>query len=314
MMCTMFYSSLRPFTVAVFTCSVLAVIACSASVNEQQLNHHPLNQHDDGSRESQLKHPDTILSNQEIQSSVREQPSFQEQQPIAIKEPTPSAMSGQLLSSQAPSAKLDMNDATLSAALGKSLGTFHLTYYWVATESKGHRKQRHQVTLRNRRCKPIAQVSAAFRRTLLREGTGRTQSGKLINVAGTCRCGRCFSLVGERHPYGIGVNDRSLVPFRTVAAPPRIKVGTLLYIAELDGLAVPGLDIIHDGCVIAADRGGGVKAKQLDLFTGGKSRYQRFFDRHRIDRIELSVATHRCEHLRNSDAIAPSPVRSKGRS
>ena len=60
----------------------------------------------------------------------------------------------------------------------------------------------------------------------------------------------------------------NVVPLRTVAIDPRIvPKRTILYIAETDGIALPGGGT-HDGLWYASDTGGGIKGSKIDLFTG----------------------------------------------
>ena len=189
-------------------------------------------------------------------------------------------------------------DATTPAetGLGEVLGSFRFTYYWVAheevtSEDTGpatvqlyHRKQ----------CVPLALVSPAFAERLEREGTGKLRDGRVVNIAGPCGCGErpCFYVVPEHARWGVGVAKRPLSPFRSVAVDPRlVSIGTMLYIPELDGLTMPGRPpeggFVHDGCVVADDRGGSVKGQQIDFFTAQRSYYASFDRRHRLKTVTV---------------------------
>jgi 3D (Asp-Asp-Asp) domain-containing protein len=137
------------------------------------------------------------------------------------------------------------------------------------------------VPLYDRQCETLANVSRAFASQLALQGTGRLRDGRVLNVAGRCDCPRkpCFHVLPEQHKWGMGGSGMPLEPFRTVAVDPRrIKLGSLLYLPELDGMRMPGPPgvggFIHDGCVVAGDTGGGIKGKQLDLFVGRRAYYR----------------------------------------
>src|SRR5207253_3427166 len=92
------------------------------------------------------------------------------------------------------------------------------------------------VTLFDPRCRPLADVSRSFAAELTMQGTGRLRDGRIVNVWGGCSCAdrsMCFKVTGRQ--WGNAGTGRPLAPFRTVAVDPRlIKLGSLLYIPELD--------------------------------------------------------------------------------
>jgi 3D (Asp-Asp-Asp) domain-containing protein len=135
------------------------------------------------------------------------------------------------------------------------------------------------VPMLGRDCGVLAEVTPAFAASVRMQGTGRLRDGRLINVAGGCACGgTCFHIHRPGLKWGTGSSGLPLAPFRMVAVDPRvIPMGTLLYLPELDGRRMPGRaphgGYVHDGCVVAADVGGGIKGKQLDLFVGRRAYY-----------------------------------------
>jgi 3D (Asp-Asp-Asp) domain-containing protein len=176
-------------------------------------------------------------------------------------------------------------DASVDAAIdarpsaGAARGTFELTYYWVTSETdySGTASER----LLTPGCALLATVTPEFARSLRLEGTGRLRDGRVVNVSGACPCdtAACFAEVDAEHPWGIGVQDRPLVPYRSVAVDRAVvPYGTWLWVAELDGVAVPGEapwgGFVHDGCVQAADTGGSIDGAHLDWFVGLKSSYR----------------------------------------
>jgi 3D (Asp-Asp-Asp) domain-containing protein len=221
----------------------------------------------------------------------------------------------------------DEPDASVDAAVdaprpppGNARGTFDLTYYWVTSELDYGGAATEAIY--TPRCEVLATVSPEFARSLRLEGTGRLRDGRVINVSGACGCASatCFIEVDEDHPWGprmvagpgaaptrdervgrwgIGVQDRPLVPYRSVAVDRAVvPYGTRLWIAELEGVRVPGEppwgDFVHDGCVLAADTGGSIDGAHLDWFVGLKASYRTLDGALRLSRITVHDAGDRC--------------------
>jgi 3D (Asp-Asp-Asp) domain-containing protein len=155
----------------------------------------------------------------------------------------------------------------------RKLGSYQLTYYYLAaqkpTEVGG-------VPLRDPKGRVLARVSPRVRADLVMQGSGRLADGTLLNIAGNCEGGSpCFVPVDPTKPWGLGVRGHHLSPFRTIAVDPRrVPIGTAVYIAQLDGLRMPGTlpfgGFVHDGCVVAGDRGGNIKGRQFDFFVAAR--------------------------------------------
>ena len=158
------------------------------------------------------------------------------------------------------------------------IGMFDVTFYWVAEEDPTSSQRR---LLLDQTCRPLARVSRDFARKLTMEGTGRTRSGKILNVHGPCQCKHqtlCYAEIDEESPWGLGVAREPLSPFRSIAVDPDVMpIGTAVYMPALDGVRMPGAkpwgDFIHDGCLKAADRGGNVRGMQIDVFAGLRSHF-----------------------------------------
>jgi 3D (Asp-Asp-Asp) domain-containing protein len=199
-------------------------------------------------------------------------------------------------------------------SLTAALGDFKLTYYWVANEAKNSKGTQKIV---DKSCKSVARVSKTFRKRLSLEGSGKLKDGRMVTRAGGCKCGGpCYWVAGEDHKWGSGVANRPLKPFRSVAVDPKqVKIGTSLYVAELDGLTMPGAGeeggFVHDGCVIADDRGGGVRGKQIDFFAAQRGHYKNFFKRHKIKKVSVYKGGERCSPEKRQD---PSKVASSSAS
>lgn len=182
----------------------------------------------------------------------------------------------------------------------KSMGPFQVTFYYVAAEeevdaAQGSAKQGGDKTYASqvldlvvlydgKTCEPIAEVSRAFAAAAEMQGTGKLKDGRIINIWGSCPCGRspCFQFTGQK--WGKSGNGRGLTPFRTVAADPKVvPLGSLLYIPVLEGRRMPGRapwgGFVHDGCVVADDTGGAIRDNQLDFFVGRRAYYRALANR-----------------------------------
>lgn len=76
------------------------------------------------------------------------------------------------------------------------------------------------------------------------------------------------------HPLGCGVRNHPLAPFRTIAVDPSvIPLESVVFVPELRGrtFRYNGRDYIHDGYLIAGDRGGAIKGRHIDVFMNEAS-------------------------------------------
>ncbi|KAG1436642.1 hypothetical protein G6F56_013471 [Rhizopus delemar] len=96
------------------------------------------------------------------------------------------------------------------------------------------------------------------------EGTGLLKNGIMVNLD---EGESTFLKVNRKKtPYGLGGdNDNKLVPWVSVASND-LKIGTKLYIKQLDGVKLPD-GKRHNGCVRVDDDGWSFGGCQLDFFT-----------------------------------------------
>ena len=182
---------------------------------------------------------------------------------------------------------------------GPALGSFELTYYWVAYE--GDHTGADNSELYDPDCALLATVSSSFAEAIALEGTGRLLDGRLLNVAGDCDCpsSPCFIEADADHPWGYGVQNRALVPFRSLAVDADvIEYGTGLYLPDLDGKAMPGEapwgDFVHDGCTVAADTGGAIIGMHIDFFAATRGSYLVLDGELGLSDIEVRDGGERC--------------------
>src|SRR5688500_17014905 len=203
-------------------------------------------------------------------------------------------------------------EAAIAAPVERPIGEFRFTMYYVAVEPTPPEDDTDDeellatvsgspdtlsgspdmVTLYEaKRCKPIAQVDRAFARQLDIQGTGKLADGRVVNTSGRCRCPNspCFKQI--KATWALGAAGRGgLAPFRSAAVDTRIiPLGSLLYVPELDGLRMPGKapwgGYVHDGCIVADDRGGGIRGRELDLFVAKKSYSRALYTRSRLKKV-----------------------------
>lgn len=189
-------------------------------------------------------------------------------------------------------------DAAPRPAPGAVRGTFALTYYWVATQDEDDRGA---VPLTTRDCKTVASVSEEYADDFFLSGTGRLLDGRVLGVTGDCTCSRspCVEVLPPEHPWGVGVQDRALVPFVSLAADPAVlPIGTHLYVPELDGALLPGSPTAHDGCVVVDDTGARMKGLRVDWFVGSKAHYRELHARLQLRRLTIHDGAPRCPAAR----------------
>lgn len=177
-----------------------------------------------------------------------------------------------------PTARGDGGASAPAGAPGPAIGSFELTYYWVTEEAAFDGAD--TTTLYDDACNVLASVPQGFADALELEGTGRLTDGRMLNYWGVCGCARspCYFEVDDTHPWGHGVKNQALVPFRSVAVDHSVIAhGASLYIEPLDGVKMPGQapwgGFVHDGCVRADDTGSAIIGKHLDLFAARKGDY-----------------------------------------
>src|SRR5688572_22717877 len=123
---------------------------------------------------------------------------------------------------------------------GPSLGNFQLTFYWVANEADYAGADNTNVYTST--CSVISKVPSSFASALKLEGTGRLTDGRVVNYHKSCGCSSngCYVEVDDDHPWGIGVQNRALVPFRSIAVDKnQIAYGSWVYVPALDGVTIP---------------------------------------------------------------------------
>jgi 3D (Asp-Asp-Asp) domain-containing protein len=111
-------------------------------------------------------------------------------------------------------------------------------------------------------------------------GTPQVDCAKILNI--NPRKKRYIKDTGRslftlaRGPFGDGVENFVLVPYRTIAVDPKIiPIGTVVYIPSARGLqfkSPAGQALVHDGYFFAADIGGGISGNHIDVFCGTTSR------------------------------------------
>lgn len=158
-----------------------------------------------------------------------------------------------------------------------SLGLYRNTYYDFPAESE---YQGPNVPLMNASCKKLADVPRPFFEAVCVQGSGTLSAGFTVSFARRdCGCAEicprtgqklCFDALDAREfPWGRGATGKAITPLRTIAVDTSIiPLGTILYIAEFDGVSRSPSGPPHDGCFVAEDRGMKVVGEHVDIFTG----------------------------------------------
>jgi 3D (Asp-Asp-Asp) domain-containing protein len=201
----------------------------------------------------------------------------------------------------------DGREGAGGVAIGRrSPDPFRNTYYDFPAEGQGDKNAK----VFDAKCTVIASVTKAFHDQVCVQGSGKLTTGETISFAArdcTCaaECPRtgqkiCFEkLDAKAFPAGRGASGKAIKPLRSVAVDTDVvPMGTILYIAEYDGLARPD-GTKHDGCFIAEDRGTKVKGKHVDVFTGEPSTtklWNQLVPSNQGVHVELDAP--RCSHLK----------------
>lgn len=181
---------------------------------------------------------------------------------------------------------------------------FRLSFYWLAYESD-YAFLPYDVEIYDRRGFFLGSYPRPFVYELILEGTGVLRDGRVLNYDGRCAygVGICFDTLdpGEK-PLGRGVQDRALVPFRSIAVDPRfIPIGSPVFVPELAGVVLPD-GTRHDGCLRADDMGGAIKLRKLDFFVESYPNFKYLADQlwWRM-RATPHLDEPRCEYLRRGE-------------
>ncbi|CAO3595797.1 unnamed protein product [Absidia cylindrospora] len=125
-------------------------------------------------------------------------------------------------------------------------------------------------TLKTKKGKTIAKVSKTTYEKFQMEGTGLLENGIMVNLDSGKNT--FVKVDRSKNPYGLGSDDdNSLEPWVSVASND-MKIGTTLYIKELDGLKLPD-GKKHNGCVRVDDEGWSFDGCQLDFYVLQYSAY-----------------------------------------
>ena len=162
-----------------------------------------------------------------------------------------------------------------NAAKGDPLGTFWITYYYLAFEENYSGTD--DTVLYGEGCTELTTVPSDYADAVCIEGSGKLEDGTVINYATSCNCGGacsiCWAEMDDRFPWGQGSRGNALEPLRSWAVDTDvISHGTVLYVEEWDGVEIPEIDglggFTHDGCFRADDVGGGIDGNHFDFFAG----------------------------------------------
>ena len=146
----------------------------------------------------------------------------------------------------------------------------------------------------------LASVTPSFYKDLLMEGSGKLQSGKVVNYHSKISGSPRYEI--SSNPWGNGVGHCALKPFHTIAVDKRvIPLGSQVYIDETLGMKLPD-GTIHDGIWRADDIGSAIQRDRVDLYVG-KRGWNTTLSRHGIEHLES--LTVRIVKLPDGESCAP---------
>lgn len=166
---------------------------------------------------------------------------------------------------------------------GTLLGVFRNTYYDFPAEFNYGFDGGARSIIHDRDCSAIAEVPAGFFGALCVQGSGTLATGETVSFSRRdCSCAEvcprtgqqiCFDRLDQSEfPWGRGALGTAIIPLSTIAVDSSvIPLGTVVYIAEYDGVERHPGGNPHDGCFVAQDRGMKVVGKHVDVFTGNPS-------------------------------------------
>ncbi|KAI8342600.1 hypothetical protein BC941DRAFT_413268 [Chlamydoabsidia padenii] len=159
-----------------------------------------------------------------------------------------------------------------------------LTQYWIPKQGDKDMLNDGQTvtlngpktkTLKTKKGKTLAKVSKTTYEKFQMEGTGLLENGLMVNLDSGKNT--FLKVNRDKAPYGLGSdNDNPLEPWVSVASND-LKVGTTLYIKEMDGVKLPD-GKKHNGCVRVDDQGWSFDGCQLDFYVLQFSAYQKLDD------------------------------------
>lgn len=157
-----------------------------------------------------------------------------------------------------------------SATSMRSIGKLSPSFYWIAIEPNDNAPRTKK--LFDEHGNLLYAVSESYYKALAMEGTGKLLNGKVINyhVRITLPDGSReirWRFCGPEAPFGYGVDDLPLIPFRSVAVDETvIPMGSRIYIPAAVGARLPD-GTRHDGYFTAVDIGDRIKNRKIDIFT-----------------------------------------------
>jgi 3D (Asp-Asp-Asp) domain-containing protein len=167
------------------------------------------------------------------------------------------------------------------------IGKFRNTYYYLKEEAPYANKPK-DTSLLTPKGSILAPVNSTFKKLLDIEGSGLLIDGRVVNFAGVV--GGVIRYLPTIHPWGRGVGNCALRPFRSIAVDPKeIAFGSIVRIQETIGMPLPD-GTLHDGYWVTSDTGGAIRGDRIDLFSGKES-WGNTFSRFKIKHLQALTIT-----------------------
>ncbi|MEO0073312.1 MAG: 3D domain-containing protein [candidate division WOR-3 bacterium] len=156
--------------------------------------------------------------------------------------------------------------ADAGVALGKYLGRFKVTFYWVVREEDYPTSR--SVPLYDTQGQLLGRFSSAFVKAFKTESAAKLRDGRKISYL---KLRNRAQVVDEF----LGHGGHTLVALKSVAVDPRvIPLGSRLYIPQAGNVVIDGQPL--SGLFYAHDIGSAIKGKRIDIFLGAQEHMQAF--------------------------------------
>lgn len=170
---------------------------------------------------------------------------------------------------------------------GSFVGSLKRTFYILATQNDyPEDSYPSDTSAPGRDGSSLGNFSGEFLADVCLQGSGILRDGTPIHVTRSCAgytasvysteidgkwCNNfCFEFLDRnQYPFGLARNGETPNPLRSVAVwSDQVPLGSIIYIPEFDGFAVPDSGKIHDGCFKANDTGGAITHGRIDIHAG----------------------------------------------
>lgn len=165
-------------------------------------------------------------------------------------------INNELLAQEANLAQLNLNNSEAPEGLGKYLGKFKVTFYWIIREGDYNGEKDTPLYLESG--KVLGYFPYRFVSAFKKEAAAELKDGKLISYL------KKMNKVRVVREF-LGYTGYTINPLKSIAVDPEcIPLGSKVYIPALTKV------VDHNGTMFAQDIGSMIKGHDIDIFVGHK--------------------------------------------